>query len=346
MDTDTTVKPLYGKQEGAVISYNPTKPGRPSHTYHTYLMAGLRLVLGVEVHAGNEHAAKHTQPGLLKILDDLPETRKPKLVRGDCAFGNNPLMAALEERQQPYLFKLRLSKNVKRHIGRLFRESGWRDAGQGWEGKDGTLTLTGWAEARRVVVLRRPIKGGIVLAGEDNGQQWLGFIEADRRAGKEITGYEYAVLVTNTDYEILSLGQIYRDRADAENAFDELKNQWGWGGFTTHDLHRCQLAARAVALIYTQRVREPLRGNWWSLYVRLANPQARREAITSRPWLMSSVGRRTEHAGQTTITLTGLHADFAKARAALMRVSALLQEWVVRAAEQLFHFPIYRHTIL
>ena len=47
------------------------------------------------------------------------------------------------------------------------------------------------------------------------------------------------------------------------------------------------------------------------------------------------MGCRTEYAGQTTITLTGLHADFAKARAALMRVSALLQEWVVRAAEQL-----------
>ena len=55
-----------------MISYNPAKPGRPSHTYHTYLMAGLRQVFGVEVHAGNEHAAKHTQPGLLKILDDLP----------------------------------------------------------------------------------------------------------------------------------------------------------------------------------------------------------------------------------------------------------------------------------
>jgi hypothetical protein len=25
----------------------------------------------------------------------------------------------------------------------------------------------------------------------------------------------------------------------AENNFDELKNQWGWGGFTTHDLKRC-----------------------------------------------------------------------------------------------------------
>jgi hypothetical protein len=49
---------------------------------------------------------------------------------------------------------------------------------------------------------------------------------------------------------------------------------------------------------------------------------------------MSSVGRRTEHAGQTTITLTGLHAHFGKAKAALMRVSAQLQAWTSYAAEQ------------
>jgi hypothetical protein len=327
LDTDTTIKPLYGHQEGAVIGYNPRKPGRPSHAYHTYLMAGLRQVLGVEVCAGNEHTAKHAQPGLLKVLDALPAERKPRLVRGDNAFGNDAMMTALEQRQQPYLFKLKLSKNVKRHIGRLFHQSGWTDAGQGWEGKDGELTLTGWQKNRRAIVLRRPLMGELVVAGDDaeDSQQVLAFIEADRKAGKGITGYEYAVLVTNTDYEVLSLGQLYRDRADAENAFDELKNQWGWGGFTTHDLHRCQLAARGVALAY----------NWWSLFVRLAHPEARLEAITSRPWLMSSVGRRTEHAGQTTITLTGLHAHFDKARATLMRVSALLQGWLAQTAEQL-----------
>lgn len=324
LDIDTTVKPLYGKQEGAVVSYNPKKPGRPSHSYHTYLMAGLRLVVGAEVKAGNEHSASQTLPGLLKILDELPVNRRPKIVRGDCGFGTDAMMVALEEREQPYLFKLKLTKNIKRHIERLFRETGWTDAGQGWEGKDGELRLTGWDAARRVIVLRRPLQGEVLVAQDDDGQQLLGFIEADRKAGKRITGYEYAVLVTNLDAEILSLGQLYRDRADAENAFDELKNQWGWGGFTTHDLHRCQLSARAVALIY----------NWWSLFVRLANPEARREAITSRPWLMSSVGRKTEHAGQTTITLTGLHAHFGKAKQALMRVSAWLKDWVAQAAEQ------------
>jgi hypothetical protein len=67
LDIDTTIKPLYGKQEGAVVSYNPKKPGRPSHSYHTYLMAGLRLVMGVEVKAGNEHSGSHTLPGPLWV---------------------------------------------------------------------------------------------------------------------------------------------------------------------------------------------------------------------------------------------------------------------------------------
>jgi len=322
LDVDTTVKPLYGKQEGAEVGYNPKKPGRPSHTYHAYLMSGLRLVLGVEVSAGNQHTAHHAQPGLLRTLDGLPPERKPKLVRGDNAFGNDELMKELESRQQGFLFKLKMTKNVKRHIAKLFNYSDWIDAGQGWEGQDGELKLLGWLQKRRVVVLRRAIKGEIVI--KDEGQRMFSFVDSNNKNGKKITGYEYTVLATNTDYEILSLGQLYRDRADAENAFDELKNQWGWGGFTTSDLHRCQLSARAVALIY----------NWWSIFVRLAHPKARREALTSRPWLMASIGHKTQHAGQTWITLTGLHARFKEARARLTCVSSLLQGWFIQTAEQ------------
>ena len=324
MDTDTTIKPLYGHQEGAEVGYNPKKPGRPSHVYHTYLMAGLRLVLSVEVCPGNQHTAKHAQPGLLRTLDALPPECKPSLLRGDTAFGNDALMCELETRGQDYLFKLKLTKNVKRFIAKLFNQSGWKDAGQGWEGQDGELALQGWGNKRRVVVLRRAVKGEKVVESQCEDQMVLPFIKAGRKQGKEITGYEYAVLVTNTDYEILTTGQLYRDRGDAENTFDELKNQWGWGGFTTRDLHRCQLSARAVALIY----------NWWSLFVRLANPEARCEAITSRPWLMASIGRKTHHDGQTRITLTGLHARFEDARTRLTRVSAMLQCWYAQITEQ------------
>jgi hypothetical protein len=54
LDADVTVKPLYGHQEGAVSGYNPHKPGRPSQSYHSYFIANLRLVLEIEVQAGNQ----------------------------------------------------------------------------------------------------------------------------------------------------------------------------------------------------------------------------------------------------------------------------------------------------
>jgi hypothetical protein len=57
--------------------------------------------------------------------------------------------------------------------------------------------------------------------------------------------WEYTVLATNATYDIAAIGQLYRDRCDCENGFDELKNQWGWGGFTTQDMHRSQVTARA-----------------------------------------------------------------------------------------------------
>ena len=62
-----------------------------------------------------------------------------------------------------------------------------------------------------------------------------------------VKSWEYAVLVCNTDYEVAHIGQRSRDRADCKNDFDEIKNQWVWGGYTTHDFERCALSARGGA---------------------------------------------------------------------------------------------------
>jgi len=318
LDVDVTIKPLYGKQQGAVVGYNPHKPGRPSHAYHSYQVSGARLMLGVDVLAGNQSHANHTLPGLVRILDGLPAHKRPKLVRGDAGLAGEPLFCALEERGQSYLFKLRLTPNVKRYIEKLFWERDWSKAGQGWEGKDGELRLSGWSRARRVIVLRRPLRGEALLA--DESQEVLAFVEANAPAKR----YEYAVLVTDLEHELLTIAQLYRDRGDAENTFDELKNQWGWGGFTTQDLARCRLSALAVALVY----------NWWSLFVRLGNPKARLEAITSRPFLLSAVARQTTHSGAQHLSITSQHAEADKAKVLLGGIHGLLARFK-RAAEQL-----------
>ena len=321
LDLDVTVKPLYGHQEGAVVGFNPHKPGRPSHTYHTYFLANLRLVLDVEVQAGNKTAAKHTSPSFFAFLDGLPRELRPAFVRGDCSYGNEDVMRSCEERGLDYLFKLRQTRKVKQLVEKLYAQSAWVAAGQDWEGVESKLRLTGWTSDRRVIVLRRALKGdGFVENKKAEGQLEFAFMETFGTVKK----YEYAVLVTSLGEGILTLAQHYRDRADAENPFDELKNHWGWGGFTTHDQHRCQIMARHTALIY----------NWWNLFSRLAVPGKHIEALTSRPLLLHAVGKQTQHAGQTTLTLTSMHAESRRVRRALRDLTGFLGA-VRAAAEQL-----------
>ncbi len=47
-----------------MVSYDPHKPGRPSHSYHSYLLGNLRLVLPMEVAARDQHPPKHSARGL------------------------------------------------------------------------------------------------------------------------------------------------------------------------------------------------------------------------------------------------------------------------------------------
>jgi len=117
LDIDTTVKPLYGHQEGAVIGYNPKKPGRPSHSYHTYSMAGVRLVLDVDVVAGNEHTSNIRAPcGRCSIASRVICGRLCCVATAGSATSDH---ARSGTARLAYLFKLRLTANVKRMIERL-----------------------------------------------------------------------------------------------------------------------------------------------------------------------------------------------------------------------------------
>jgi len=316
-DLDVTIKPIYGHQEGADLGYNPHKPGRPSHAYHTIFLRTLRVALDVEVRSGKEHAALHGLDNLWRLWDRLAPAQRPWLFCADIGFGNERVMSDCEKRQQNYLFRQRSTKGVKQLIGMLERQGGWQPVRQEWEGCEGELQLTGWTRKRRAVVFRRPIER---QASPEN----LPLLESGGVQVKTGPIHEYVVLVTSLKENLLTLLHLYRQRADVENAYDELKNQWGWGGFTTKDLLRCQMAARIVAQVY----------NWWNLFVRCADPERAREAITSRPLLLFSVGRIIKSGGQTTLRITSNHAEAAQAQDLLTKLSLFLSS-LNNTAEQL-----------
>jgi hypothetical protein len=307
LDIDTTVKTVFGRQEGAEVDYNPHKPGRPSRAYHTYWI-------------GKQSSASHGMPGLWELIDSLPAVQRPHAIRGDCNYGSEGGMAECEARNIPYLFKIGQTAKVKTLIDALEQKSGWVDCGQGFEGIEGELCLSGWSRQRRVIIARRRVQ----TEGGEVEKTALPLLTQCGGLPMELVSYDYIVLVTTMPYEAPALVALYRERGDAENPFDELKNQWGWAGFTTQDLDRCQVTARLIAQIY----------NWWSLYARLVDRERHREAVTTRPELLGGVARQTRHAGQTRISVNLSHAKSAKIKAQLEEASTFLQS-LLTTAEQL-----------
>lgn len=322
LDVDATVKTLYGKQEEARVGYNPMKPGRPSHVYHSMLFTAAKLVVNVDVQAGNQTASMYGQPSLWGWMDGR-KTKRPWLVRGDCGHGNEEMMKGCEERGLTYLFKLKKSKGVSELIRKMGKREGqWRPAGQGWEASEGVLRLQGWSQERRVVIQRRRMARPPEAKRRDaGGQLSLPGMVLEQHGGE---WYEYGALATNWgEGDLLAVAQMYRDRGDAENQFDELKNQWGWRGYATADLKRSQLMARMVGLFF----------NWWSIFMRSVTGKRHGEAVTTRP-MMQGVARRTTHGNQRQLTITSVHARGRTIAQLLHGMS----EWigrVSRSAEQL-----------
>lgn len=186
------------------------------------MMGNLRLVLDVAVMPGNPGSSTHSLPGLMDLLTRLPAQSQPRFIRGDCDWGSDKVMTELEQSEQHYLFNMKKSARVKERISQYHNKRRWTSFRDGWEAKEATVKLSGWETTRRVVLVRRQLNKAHDLALEYpcEGQQQLAFLDG----AEDIKAYEYTVLVTNLDDEIISIVQHYRDRADCENNVDELKN--------------------------------------------------------------------------------------------------------------------------
>jgi hypothetical protein len=265
LDWDSTVLTRYGQQEDAVVGYNPTKRGRPSHHPLLAVVADTRLCLHYSLRAGNTASSTECIEAMEQTLKHLKPHRLPWLNRGDIGFCTDSIMNWHESSpERPhYLFKLKITENVKRLFNSVEESQ--------WEGNpeygvlqvvEHKLKLPTWDKERRVILGRR--FESMIPAGE-NGCFW------------DIHKHKYETYVTDLSPEQANSWQIvdlYHQRADAENVFDELKNQWGFGGFCSGDAGVTEIASRLLLLCY----------DLWTLFNRILNPQNHTEAKTSRKW--------------------------------------------------------------
>lgn len=313
-DWDSTVNTRYGHQEDAAVGYNPHKRGRKSHHPLICVAARTRLCLHLEWRPGDTVSATDWQPAMDKLWSHPTIRERLWLNRGDAGFGQEAIMAWHEQAGEPrpkYLFKLRLTSNVRRAIAKV----PWPL----WEGAptlgcqqiaETTVKLHGWSRERRVVIVRtlKPVNP------TPQDEFW------------DTPEDDVAVYVTNLEKSEATLEQIallYAQRADTENVFDELKNQWGFRGYCSQRAVVTELAARLVLLTY----------NLWSLFTRLMGltPGHHSEAVKSRRDFLFLAAQVVESGRQRVVKLAVKSEWWAVLKACYER----LRTWLATTAPQL-----------
>jgi hypothetical protein len=128
--------------------------------------------------------------------------------------------------------------------------------------------------------------------------------------------------VTNLpeDHNCCQIQGLYRDRADVENVFDELKNQWGFGGFSAKSRATSELAMRLLLVVY----------NLWVLFVRFIEPKKHTEAKRGRRWFLLIAARLVQSSGQKEMQVS-IRGGWAEQ---LRTGYTKLHEWISTTAPQ------------
>lgn len=214
-DLDTTVLTVYGRQEKAKVGFNPKKRGRPS--FHPLLCfeGGSGICWEGEWLPGDAHPLPHTVPLLQRAWAKLPVSVGRISVRADPAFYDQKFLAFLEEKPAFYVIAARLSRDLKQRLEGL-RYHQYRS---GLEVAELHYQPPTWKQARRFVIIRRPI-------AEEPSRQLHLFA---------LRGYSYEALVTNLGLQPINVWKFYNGRSSAELVIRELKGGCAVGKIPRHD---------------------------------------------------------------------------------------------------------------
>jgi hypothetical protein len=210
LDMDSSVKGVYGNQEGASKGYNPKKRGQKS--YHPLLCftAENRECLHHWFRNGSAYTSNGSVDFMSECLSKLPKRIWKVFVRADSGFFDGNLLDLLEKRLCQYLIKVNL-KNLKG----LLSGQKWRKC-QDFETTEFMHQCSSWKRTRRFVAVRKLIR-----------------VETEGRLFP-VRVYDYFCYVTNLNNSPITTHQCYAKRSTSENWIEMVKNQMYAGTILTN----------------------------------------------------------------------------------------------------------------
>ena len=229
-DLDTTVLTVYGRQQRSAVGFNPKKRGRPSYLPLLCFEGGSGDVLYGSYHPGNTHPCAVIGPLLEDVFGKLPDDIRQVRLRADGAFFDQDIFEFVEKKRAFYVIVARLTRPLQNRLGGLR----YRQISRGVWGAEFQYCPHGWKQARRFVVIRRPIP-------EEPSAQ-LHLFQMGR--------YTYQVFVTNLGLRPLNLWRFYNRRATAELIIRELKDAYALGKIPTKDFAANEAFFQIALLAY------------------------------------------------------------------------------------------------
>lgn len=227
IDVDSSVKTVYGKQEGAAKGYNPHKKGALS--YHPLLAFCTRTkeILQGWLRTGSAYTSNGIVEFMKQLLAPLPESQRI-FFRGDSGFFVGALLDYLDRLGHDYLVKVKLKNLVP-----LLSSKTWQaiDGQLGWEQCEFWYHVKGWKVSRLLVAVRQK-------KSKDYCPQGTLF---------EDQNYAYFCYATSANYTPWEAHKTYGERATSETWIEEAKNQLGLGHLkTNHFLANAALFQSAI----------------------------------------------------------------------------------------------------
>lgn len=229
LNCDSTVKTLYGHQEGAEKGYNPEHRGKRS--YHPLLVTEAHRgdsLAGI-LRPGNAASADGIQTLIARALGLLPHHVRLRL-RADAGFYDGKFIEFLRENGISFVIVARLTTLLKSRVAGLR----YHRISERFAVAEFRYQPFGWKQKERFVVLRRKVP--------DDPEAPLTLFTLDR--------YAYSAIVTDLNLEPYHVFQFYNDRAALERIIRILKDDYPFGSAPTTSFEANALYAELSLLAY------------------------------------------------------------------------------------------------